>query len=594
MAEEKEGIEKAKAEYLLDFLKEKKKIRVPFYQRRYSWGKKQCKQLWDDILRIAENENVGSHFTGPIICVAKDKTKAGQLEVEIIDGQQRLTTVTLILVAIVERLEGKKGDVSSEILANKMRSYYMTKKNLKLHLSGNDLATLVSIMNNTGAKRDAEKINENYMYLYNLFGSNFLSKIKTIDKGLEKLEIVVVTLDGKEDDPQQVFQSMNSTGLALSQVDLIKNFVMMNLESEEEQEKLYEECWMNLEKVLRHEKDAKHFTNFMRYYLTIYGKKGKKIPLINKVYEGFKDYYDSCKSDEGNPFSEIRNIMEDALKFSKYFSAIIFENGDGDSDDLKSAFSKFKELEVDTPYPLLLVLYQHYKSKETILGEENFIAIINLIESYLFRRYICEMPTNSNRDTFKQIAIGIKEFVEENERITEAEYLSHIKDLFKELLNTARFPTDDDFERELKTFDRLYDLGGKSRAKYCLSKFEKYMNKEISHKDLKNDKISVEHIMPQTLTKEWKEDLGSDWERVHVTYLNTLGNLTITGYNAELGNRIFTEKRDLPGIGYKESSFKLTRALGELEEWNDTVIVKRAGILARIALEVWKYPHEYR
>ncbi len=366
---------------LLNFIKDNQKnqLVIPIYQRLYSWEKEQCKQLWDDIIKIGGNDKMDGHFIGSILYVLDSITHSNNALL-IIDGQQRLTTITLLLIALRDHWSDKRKDIEDHYLINSDKD---GDKKFRLILSESDKDTLLSLIDENRRKpsEPSSKIVENFK-LFEEWVSN-TDKLETIFKGLEKLMIVKIALEKGKDDPQLIFESMNSKGIELAQTDLIRNYIVMETEIEK-QEGFYNKYWRVMEEDFKQNK--KWFDRFVRHYLTI---KTREIPNINKVYVALKDY----QQKEG---IGIEDLLKDLQKYCGYFCQIVFKK---ESDkDLNKALGFLVDLEMDVIYPLLLELYSDYS--DGVLSKADFIPIIALIESYICRRAVCGLGTNSLNKVF--------------------------------------------------------------------------------------------------------------------------------------------------------------------------------------------------
>lgn len=551
---------------LLEFLKKSPQFVIPIYQRTYSWGIKECRQLWDDILRTGRNDQIAAHFVGSIVYVEKGLySVSSQAPLLVIDGQQRLTTVMLLMEALARRVENS--EPFEGFSANKIRNYYLLnpleagERKYKLVLSQTDKASLVAVLDQrTTPKEHSIRVEENFKY--------FIDRVEETDndlqalcKGLAKLVIVDISLNRDQDNPQLIFESLNSTGRELSQADLIRNFVLMGLEPKL-QTSLYEQFWHPMELDFGQEGYATQFDSFMRYYLTV---KTGVIPNEREVYDAFKEYTQSPEL-AGHP--EV--LVADMYKFAGYYCAMAL---DAEADpELKAAFRDLRELKVNVAYPFLLELYNDY-AKGVLLKKDELLQIIRLIESYVFRRAVCDIPTNSLNKTFATFSRTLKK----------DRYIESILANLLLLPSYRRFPSNDEFKRKLQ-IKNLYNFRSKN---YWLRRLENLDRKER----VVMDECTIEHILPQNenLSEKWKAELGSEWERVQKTYLHTLGNLTLTGYNSEYSDRSFAEKRDMKG-GFKESPLKLNQGLGQLERWNESTICQRADILSEQMVHVWPMP----
>ncbi|GHQ37282.1 hypothetical protein VN0352_13010 [Helicobacter pylori] len=546
----------ADATTLLNFIKDNQKnqLVIPIYQRLYSWEKEQCKQLWDDIIKIGGNDKMDGHFIGSILYVL-DGNKHSDNTLLIIDGQQRLTTITLLLTALRDHLSDKRKEIEDHYLINSDKD---SDKKFRLILSESDKDTLLSLIDKDRRKpsEPSLKIVENFK-LFEEWVSKNTDKLETIFRGLEKLTIVYIALTKGKDDPQLIFESMNSKGIELTQTDLIRNYIVMETEIEK-QEGFYNKYWRAMEEDFK--QNEKLFNQFVRHYLTI---KTREIPNINKVYVAFKDY----QQKEG---IEIEALLQDLQKYCRYFYRIVFKKED--DKDLNKALSFLVGLEMDVIYPLLLELYSDYSNG--VLSKDDFRHSIALIESYLFRRAVCGFNTNVLNKVFASFA----------KHIQKDEYFKSLKAHFGYLTEKQRFPNNDEFKDRLITIDFYNKF--KKKTKCFLKRLENFDTGE----PVNTKGLTIEHIMPQKLTEGWKKDLGENFQEIHNKYLHTIGNLTLTGYNSEYSNKPFQEKRDMEN-GFKQSSLKLNQSLRDLEPFGEEKIKKRANDLADLALKIWTYPN---
>ncbi|MBN9422230.1 MAG: hypothetical protein BGO63_07760 [Candidatus Accumulibacter sp. 66-26] len=564
---------KASEANLLKFLKKSPQFVIPIYQRNYSWTEDQCRQLWADLLRAGRHESVTAHFIGSIVYVERGLSNVVQQEaLLVIDGQQRLTTSTLLIAALAKHFESKDvGELLETFSAKKLRNYYLLnpdeegERHFKLLLSETDKETLLSIIQGSPMPAESStRINENYVLFQQLIGQHE-NELEAICQGLAKLIIVDVSLDRSQDNPQLIFESMNSTGLELSQADLIRNFILMGLEPKLQTE-LYKSYWRPMEKGFGQAAYAVHFDAFMRHYLT--AKMGE-IPNVREVYTAFKTYARSLKGDT-------RDLVADIHSYATYYCAIAL--GSESDQSLKQAFHDLRELKVEVSYPFLLDAYNDYKHDR--LTADELVQIVRLVESYVFRRAICAIPTNSLNKTFAGLSRTLKK----------DRYLESVKAAFLLMPSYRRFPNDEEFQRDIKLRD-LYNFRSRS---YWLRRLENHGKKE--RVDVEN--YTIEHILPQneSLSKEWQAELGPEWQHLQQTWLHTLGNLTLTGYNSEYRDFPFAYKRDQATdkdgnpIGFAHSPLKLNLGLGKVATWNEDAIKARADRLALEAAKVWSAP----
>ena len=364
-----------------------------------------------------------------------------------------------------------------------------------------------------------------------------------MSRRLAKLVVVDIALSRDQDNPQLIFESMNSTGKELSQADLIRNFILMGLDPAL-QTRLYEDYWRPMEQDFGQEAYGTQFDSFMRHYLTV---RMGDIPREHEVYEAFKEYSRTVPVRDAG----IEVLVKEIRAFARYFCALAL--GTDEDATLSLAFHDLRELKVDVAYPFLLELYHDYASGT--LSAVDFAAAVRLMEAYVFRRAICSIPTNSMNKTFATFSKVLKK----------DRYLESIHAQFLMLPSYRRFPSDDEFRRDLHTRD-LYNFRSRS---YWLRRLENHGRKER----VPVDEYTIEHILPQNpdLPAAWRQALGAEWQRVQQQWLHTLGNLTLTGYNAEYSDRPFAEKRDMAG-GFKQSPLKLNAGIGQLDAWNETTI----------------------
>ncbi|ERM21203.1 DUF262 and DUF1524 domain-containing protein [Helicobacter pylori] len=536
---------------------------IPIYQRVYSWEKEQCEQLWDDIIKIGGNDQMNGHFIGSILYVLDGNTHSSPLL--IIDGQQRLTTITLLFIALRDHLNDED-EFLKKFSRQKIRNRYLINsdekgdKKFRLILSESDRDTLLSLIDKDRRKpsEPSLKIVENFKLFEKWINEN-TDKLETIFKGLEKLMIVWIALKKEKDDPQLIFESMNSKGIELTQTDLIRNYIVMETEVEK-QEGFYNQYWRAMEEDFKQNETL--FNQFVRHYLTI---KTREIPNINKVYEAFKRY----QQERG---IETEVLLQDLQKYCGYFCQIAFKK-EADK-DLNKALNLLVDLDMDVVYPLLLELYSDYI--DGVLSKADFIPIIALIESYICRRAVCGIPSNGLNKFFPSFT----------KKIDKKQYLKSVEEHFGSLTGNQKFPNDFEFKDSFITKE-LYGRNKtkKKKTRYFLERLESSDTKE----PVNTQECTIEHIMPQTLNLEWERDLGENFQAIHEKYLNTIGNLTLTGYNEKYSNNSFKEKRDMEK-GFKQSPLRLNQSLKDLESFGEKEIEKRASDLADWALKIWTYP----
>lgn len=557
---------KATEAKLLAFIKKSPQFVIPIYQRTYSWTEKECRQLWDDILRTGSNDDITTHFFGSIVYIEKGLSQViSQSPLLVIDGQQRLTTVTLLITALANALDDT--EPVEGFSQRKLRNYYLLnpeedgEQHFKLILSQTDKDSLIAILNKSEQPKNYSiRVTEN-LKLFESLIKDYKDNLATICKGLAKLLVVDVALSRDQDNPQLIFESMNSTGRELSQADLIRNYILMGLEPHL-QTKLYEQYWRPMEVEFGQEAYGTQFDSFMRHFLTV---KTGNIPNQGEVYEAFKAHARSPDVAKAG----VEPMVADLRTFARYYCAMTL--GAEPDPDLRLAFQDLRELKVDVAYPFLLELYHDYALGD--FPKADFLTAVRLVESYVFRRAICAIPSNSQNKTFATLTKAVKK----------DRYIESIQAYLLLLPSYRRFPNDEEFKRELQTKD-LYQFRSRS---YWIRRLENHNRKER----VLVDEYTIEHILPQNenLSSAWKTALGGEWQRIQQTYLHTIGNLTLTGYNSEYSDKTFAQKRDMPG-GFKESPLKLNQRLGMVEQWDEDAIRQRADRLSTIALDVWAAP----
>lgn len=547
---------------------------VPIFQRNYSWQKSQYEQLWFDILRASKFKEKQNHFIGSIVYIDMGTPAGRPQQLLLIDGQQRLTTISILLCAIKDyvqkfNLETKLinlAKIKNQFLYN---SDEIDEDRYKLLLNVQDKETYIKLIDNTifTVNKPATNIIKCYEFFYERI-EDFIKQYGQIDEiyaGIFKLSLVSISLDKDSDNPQMIFESMNSTGKDLSQTDLLRNYLLMDL-TPEKQTRLYKTYWKPMEELFGediYKNDLNKFDYFIRDFLTLKSDTGH-ICKINNVYEKFKRYYldNNCEK-----FA----VLKDLFTYAKYYACIdLLQEND---DELKLYWQEFKKLDSHVVYPFLLKLYDDYSRQ--ILIKEDFKKILQVVISYLWRRAICEIPTNSLSKTFATLY----------QAVDKEDYVNSIIKAFVFKSSYKRFPSDYEVREKLQTKD-IYHF---RLRKYLLEALENYYHKEPI--DLNTANYTIEHIMPQNIEHNlsWQQMLGEDWQEVHSLYLHSLGNLTITGYNAEMSNKSFGEKVNGES-GFKHSHLKLNESIAQCDVWNKKAIQRRTNILTDIILKIWKYP----
>ena len=552
-----------KGEYqeFVQYLRETKKIIIPIYQRNYEWTIENCKTLYEDLMMIV-NGNRPKHFIGSIVSV---KTNDSLNVKQIIDGQQRIITIYLIYLAIYNLIE--EGNIETSVNSEEIKEEFLIYKyskddnKYKIIPTEKDRQSLNLLIDNDNLdlnKKFDSNIIENYKFIYNELKSEKVSA-DDLYRALEKLGIISITLDHDEN-PQLIFESLNSTGLALKTSDKIRNFLLMKLDVDE-QNNLYKKYWKKIETTV-----GDSFEVFIKDYLIF---KNKSFQL-NRAYEEFKNYLLSSNI-------ESANVLKDMAYCAELYGHIL--NFDTDSKNINRYLQYFYFLSQTNIRPFLIFLLDIYKKNEIL--EKSIVEIFSILESYLLRRLVCRF----NSSNLKNLFSTIKKNILNNEG---QDYLSAFKKEFFEQVSytTNRFPNDREFTDNL----RLNSIGRfkNNQVFYILSRLENSNSKESIDFFNNKQQYQIEHVMPQKLSSEWKINLGGSYEKIHDVWLNRVGNLTLTGWNPELSNKSFGEKK----LIFAESSLKLNQLLANSEKFGIEELEKRTDFLAKRAVQIWSYPKE--
>ncbi|WP_316213948.1 DUF262 and DUF1524 domain-containing protein [Bradyrhizobium sp. SZCCHNR2032] len=542
---------------------------IPVFQRDYTWqAEAHCAQLWRDVLRAARSGGEHGHFLGSIVYIATGDSLAGFTRWLLIDGQQRLTTLTLLLAALRDHIHetGWTGG-ENDPTPKRIDAYFLKNvqeegdREQKLILRRHDQATLRAVIdqkvrNGKGWPQDAsEHIKENYNYF-----RDELSKADPAEvyRGIGRLVIVDVALDRQSDDPQLIFESLNSTGVDLSQSDLIRNFILMRL-PERQQTNLYESYWCKIEALFQGYE--KTFDSFARDYVALKSQASKQ-EKADEIYYAFRDFFPSLKEQHGG----LEEGLTDMLRHAQHYAA--FSLGRGVAGNRARQLANIRHL-VDVPALLVMRLFECRDHIGT-LTEEELLEALTLIESFVLRRAICGYQTRGYWQIFAALAYSISDKTP----------LNDFKVGLARQHENYRFPSNEEFERALKE----KDLYGLRACRHLLEGLENYGSKEPTD----TSSYSIEHIMPQNdrLRIEWRKMLGEGWRETQKTWLHRLGNLTLTGYNSKYSDRPFDEKKTIPG-GFADSSVRLNKFVRDQPVWTANEISTRTDALAMRASEAW-------
>lgn len=545
-----------------------KRYIIPVYQRKYDWKIENCNKLYEDLKKIIRNKR-SSHFFGSIVSqVVPDGSK---IEYHIIDGQQRLTTVTLLLLAMSNlvkegRIHTEADDLNQQILQRFIIAPWAKKDDkIKLHPVRGDRPALEKLF---GPVEDYER-GSNLTINYQFFYDQILKEEVTIDElydAIGKLEIISITLD-HGDDPQLIFESLNSTGLALQEGDKIRNYILMGM-SPKDQEHYYDNFWTKIESAT-----ANDVSGFVRDYLSI---KTLVTPTINNVYQAFKKYSEEAEL-------PVENLLTDLLRYARHYEKLLTCKSGLNNKKLDDCIYRLKRLEIVVTRPFFMEVLRLNQDKK--LSVDEVLRIFEITENYLFRRNICEVPTNALNKIFLNLNKEIYRYDS-----TPSNYVDKFIYALLSKRESGRFPDDTEFTEALET-KAVYQMRGKYKA-YLFERLENFGT--IESKDvythLDNSVYSIEHIMPQHLTPAWVESLGPNAEEIHTTWLHRLANLTLTGYNPNLSNNPFADKRDAENGGYKASGLRMNQKIAQKDTWGLPELEERNAELLAYAKKIWSYP----
>jgi uncharacterized protein with ParB-like and HNH nuclease domain len=543
---------------------------IPVYQRNYDWSTAECKELLNDIISV-ETEDRGTHFIGSIVFVHEGTYSTSEVkELVIIDGQQRLTTINILYVALYRFAKENNRPQDAERLYNMfLTNQYVQKESSKLKLKQTDSNSLAFKAIMVGTEKEYtsfSNVTENYNYFY---GAITNDTFDIILRGLNRLIFVEISLERGKDDPQRIFESLNSTGLDLSQSDLIRNFILMDLPPKD-QYRVFETIWNPIEDNAKDlVKQSSLVSDYIRDYLTL---RNKKIPNKNKVYAEFKNLYSNKKDEAYN--QELENIKSLSVHYKKFVNPSVVQDA-----SIKKELEFLNRLEINVAFPFLLQVFED--AENGLLSKEDLIKILKLIQSYTWRRFIVGLPTNALNKIFMTLYAEVD---------TEEYYESIARALVKKR-GSAKFPSNEDLKTALKEKD-LYNTQSKNRN-YLFELLENYNNKEYVNTN--NELITIEHIFPRNPNDDWNKDLPqSEYYAFKEKHLNTIGNLTLSGNNGALSNKSFLDKKsmniDSNEQGYQFSRLWLNTYLKSIDTWNISKYEERFNIIYDRFLKIWEYP----
>lgn len=555
---------KGDSKELLKFLEgSDKRFVIPVYQRNYDWKLENCQQLLSDLCDVA-NEGRDSHFFGSIVASTDGDDRI------IIDGQQRITTVSLLLLALVRLIEQDLISYESEILSEKINNEYLIdkykpeEKKIKLKPVKNDLKAFKALFTGEEDYLLESNVTQNYLFFFENLKTLGVSA-DAIFEAIKKLVVIDIALENS-DDPQLIFESLNSTGLDLSEADKIRNYILMGLD-QSLQEKMYENYWNKIEEYTNYQ-----VSDFVRQYLTL---KLGAWPKQSNVYPAFKSYV--IKNE-----LEVESLLADMLDYARLYSQII--SSKTSSGDANIILKRLALLETTVIYPFLFALFKKYSNNE--ITEENLCRMLLAIESYIFRRIVCESPTNALNKVFASLNNEALKKIDEDSDYADAAIYSLLKKS-----GTTKFPDDSEFEDSVRTRD-FYNTRSKNKIYYFtrLINGDSYEILDVeSAMNSEQNSLSVEHIMPRTLSETWKNELGNEYEAIHETWVNRIANLTLTAYNSKYSNRSFKDKLTIEN-GFRESPLPINKWIGQQDKWTKKELMARSDMMAEKFLELWPLP----
>lgn len=546
------------------------KLTIPVYQRNYDWKVANCQQLFNDLVAMVREKRT-NHFFGSIVEIGGDYSG----EKQIIDGQQRLTTVYLLILALVKLLEEGK-ITSSTMIPRKIRDSYLIDQyvddveNLKRYRLQPVKHDAVALMRLFGPESGYIE-NSNQTTNFQFFQDEILKQRISVDElweAIQHLIVIDISLRRSEDNAQLIFESLNSTGVDLTEADKIRNFVLMNLPADQ-QEEFYNKYWHPIE-LDTEEGNEYHVSEFIRNYLTF---KLKKAPTMGKVYQVFKRFVEQKKM-------TTEAVLQDLLKYAGYEKQI--RKSQSPSDKVNVLLKRLAVLEVSVTRPFILPLFDYWQ--EGKVNADEVATILGSVESYIFRRLICGMQNNSLNKLFATLFSDSLKYVDQTDN-----YVDIINYLLLSKTEVSHFPTDDEFAESIETRD-AYNM--RQQTKYYL--FDRLENQDSLERvnvigGMQNNRYTIEHIMPQTLSSAWKKELGDDYQAIYDRWDNRLANLTLTAYNSSYSNKSFYEKKTAEN-GFDHSGFRLNDFVKRCDQWTEKELQERSELLKQTALKLWPMP----
>lgn len=543
----------------------KKRFIIPVYQRNYDWKTENCKQLYDDLIKVIKNKR-RSHFFGSLVSVYEPSGR--NTEFLVIDGQQRLTTVSLLFLAMYNLIDAAVIVPNDSSLGKQIYEDFLVDKyqpeetRIKLKPVKNDQKAFGKLFSSVDEHIRESNLTTNYNYFYERIQKQEITIDELFD-AIYSLEIINITLNN-EDNPQLIFESLNSTGLDLSEGDKIRNFILMGLPSKE-QDEYYDKYWNRIEECTKYD-----VSSFVRDYLSV---KQMAIPSQKKIYISFKEYVEQQSI-------EAEELLKELLSYAKRYEILLC---DGTKNKvLDSCIYRLNRLETTVTRPFFLEVLRLYDEEKLDMSQVADTFLIT--ENYLFRRTICDLPTNALNKIFLLLHREIIRY-EGND----VDYVEKFKYALLSKKEKARFPDDEEFSAGF-TDRQVYQMNSKNKI-YILERLENFSTAEdkdvYGHCD--DGIYSIEHIMPQHLTPAWVKSLGDDYEQIHETWLHRIANLTLTAYNSKYSNSTFEEKKSMKN-GFEDSGIRMNTYIAKKDKWTLVELEERNQYLMGRALEIWAAP----
>lgn len=543
----------------------KKRFIIPVYQRNYDWKTENCKQLYDDLIKVIKNKR-RSHFFGSLVSVYEPSGR--NTEFLVIDGQQRLTTVSLLFLAMYNLIDAgvivpNDSSLGKQIYEDFLVDKYQPEETrIKLKPVKNDQKAFGKLFSSVDEHIRESNLTTNYNYFYERIQKQEITIDELFD-AICSLEIINITLNN-EDNPQLIFESLNSTGLDLSEGDKIRNFILMGLPSKE-QDEYYDKYWNRIEECTKYD-----VSSFVRDYLSV---KQMAIPSQKKIYISFKEYVEQQSI-------EAEELLKELLAYAKRYEILLC--GGTKNKVLDSCIYRLNRLETTVTRPFFLEVLRLYDEEKLDMSQVADTFLIT--ENYLFRRTICDLPTNALNKIFLLLHREIIRY-EGND----VDYVEKFKYALLSKKEKARFPDDEEFSAGF-TDRQVYQMNSKNKI-YILERLENFSTAEdkdvYGHCD--DGIYSIEHIMPQHLTPAWVKSLGDDYEQIHETWLHRIANLTLTAYNSKYSNSTFEEKKSMKN-GFEDSGIRMNTYIAKKDKWTLAELEERNQYLMGRALEIWAAP----